>query len=95
MKDQEFINLTCLFIDLTLLGSSSASPVSNALTNTTTTIQRRVAINWHPKLWANGCDWVGNDITFVKTTSDQCGSKCEQTPLCMVALRREMLVEIR
>ncbi|KAJ3128896.1 hypothetical protein HK098_003223 [Nowakowskiella sp. JEL0407] len=75
----QHISLAVVLIASILIGSSTASPVAKLSNNT---LEKRGAINWHPQLWANGCDWTGNDITSVVTTADQCGPKCEQTNGC-------------
>ncbi|KAI8838277.1 hypothetical protein BJ741DRAFT_131287 [Chytriomyces cf. hyalinus JEL632] len=32
--------------------------------------------------WALNCDWVGSDLSNVKVSGDQCGSKCSTTAGC-------------
>jgi len=32
--------------------------------------------------WANGCDFVGNDLSNAKTLNSQCGPKCQATSGC-------------
>ncbi|CAF3242816.1 unnamed protein product [Rotaria sp. Silwood2] len=39
-------------------------------------------VNWNGNDWAMSCDFRGNDLSDVRTSSELCGGKCAQTQGC-------------
>lgn len=39
-------------------------------------------INWNGNNWANACEFVGNDLSNVLSTAENCGRLCANTSLC-------------
>ncbi|CAF1087232.1 unnamed protein product [Adineta steineri] len=39
-------------------------------------------VQWNGNNWAMSCDFIGNDLSNVQSTSELCSQKCTQTPGC-------------
>ena len=40
------------------------------------------SIQWQQGGWANGCDFVGQDLSNAQVPASQCGPKCQSTNGC-------------
>ncbi len=49
---------------------------------TTGQIPTSSTVHWNGNNWAMSCDFLGNDLSSVKTSSELCGGKCAQTQGC-------------
>ena len=76
IKHQEpcFFMMTYLSIGRGLLINIALSLISISLID--------AAVNWNGNNWALGCDFSGNDLKNVQTSSDRCGGTCAQTKGC-------------
>ena len=46
------------------------------------TTQAAQPVDWKGDNWATGCEFRGNDLMSVQTSSEQCGSRCVNTEGC-------------